>query len=345
MNKKPEEYLLDMMGNVDERYILEYMNARTGARNHGHLKVRLTVVLAAALVMLLGTVSLASIPAIGYFSAIFENEKQSVIQNFDEVEAKYAVHINDTQECNGVVGTLNSAILENHHLLLSYTFNWSGLEEAQDGSFHTYFLPWYFLITEGDNVLCQSEYTNGLHTQTYPDDLEANPAESTDIYCIDLDGIDGRELIGKELTVRLLYEEGGEGFTSRFTPESCFTDRSWQIGQTYDFAEHRITIEKVLESALYVTLFIDCADIGHIEDDYTFLLSDELGNDYKVYPNENNDANGYWFVKPTVMGTQLTLKVIRRGAQSDSNGEVIKDSYETLYEIPIKLKTSCESIS
>lgn len=98
------------------------------------------------------------------------------------------------------------------------------------------------------------------------------------------------------------------------------------------------TLNRVMESALYVTLFIDCASIGHPGDDYAFVLSDELGNDYTASPNGDNDADGYWFVKPEAMGTQLTLKVIRSGLVSDPQGNVTDDSYEVLYEIPIELK-------
>ena len=149
-----------------------------------------------------------------------------------------------------------------------------------------------------------------------------------------------RELIGKELTVRLLYEQGGEGFTSTFTPISCFTDKSWNIDKTYAFGDHRILLERIEESALYVTLFIDCSTIGHNENEYRFVLSDELGNDYTSYPNRDDDTYGYWFVKPEDVGTQLTLKVIRSKMETDPYGEIIDDSYEVLYEIPIELKDS-----
>lgn len=254
--------------------------------------------------------------------------------------ASYAVRIGDTQECGGVIGTLNSAVIEDRHLLLNYTFNWSGLEEAADGSFHTYFLPWFFYVTEGDNIICRSEYTKDLHTQTYGSDAESNPAEAIHIYCIDLKDRDGRSLMGKELTVRLLYAPDGKGFVSTFTPEACFTDRSWDIDKTYEFNEHKIVLNKVRESALYVTLFIDCASIGHIGDDFAFVLSDELGNDYTAYSNGDSDADGYWFVKPETLGTRLTLKIIRSGLKSDPQGNITDDSYEVLYEIPIELKTS-----
>lgn len=336
--------MIDMIGNVDECYIQEYMDAiktRAKSRRPGRAKTRFTAALAAAIVMLFGTVSLAAaVPAIGHFLTNLANEKRVSTLRFDEIAAEYAVPIDDTQECGGVVGTLNSAVLEDHYLLLNYTFDWSGLEEAKDGSFHTYFLPWFFYITEGDNEICRSEYTGGLHTQDYYGDTDEDSAEATYIYCIDLKDMDGRELVGKELTVRLLYAQGGEGFESTFTPASCFEGRSWNIGRTYEFGEHKITLDTVQESALYVTLFIRCASIGHVGDEYSFILSDELGNDYTAYPNENNIADGYWFVKPESMGTRLTLKIIRSNQKTDSFGVVIDDSYEVLYEIPIELKTS-----
>ena len=341
MSIKANERLMDMMGDVDECYIREYIDSQTKKHRPRRMKMRLTVILAAAMIMLLGTVSLAaSIPAIGHFLTNFKFEQQIIMQNFDEIEAEYAVYIGDTQEYEGVIGTLNSAVLEDHHLLLSYTFNWSSLDDAADGSFHTYFLPWFFYITENHNVICQSEYTKGLHTQVYMEDSDRDIVEMTHIYCIDLEDVDGRNLVGKELTVWLLYVQDGEGFASTFTPETCFTGRSWDIDKTYEFGGHKIGLNRVQESALYVTLFIDCATIGHNGDDYAFILSDELGNDYTAYPNGDNDVNGYWFIKPETIGTQLTLKVIRSGMESDAYGEITDDSYEVLYEIPIELKTS-----
>lgn len=345
MSRKTNEHLLDMIGDVDERYIQEYidaMNTQARSRSTKHVKKRFTVALAAAIIMLFGTVSLAAaIPAIGHFLANSANENRVGTLNFDKIEAEYAVRIDDTQECDGVVGTLNSAVLENKHLLLSYTFDWSGLEEAADGSFHTYFLPWFFYITEGDNVICRSEYTMGLHTQIYFGNAEDEDApEVTLIYCIDLEDMDGENLVGKELTVRLLYAQDGEGFISTFTPVTCFTGRSWNIGRTYQFGEHKIILKEIRESALYVTLFIDCATIGHIGDEYAFILSDELGNDYTAYSNRDSDAEGYWFTKPETMGTQLTLKVIRSYRETDPHGGTVNDSYEVLYEIPIELKSS-----
>ncbi|MCM1097425.1 MAG: hypothetical protein NC427_05115 [Ruminococcus flavefaciens] len=379
MSKNSGERLLDMIGDVEEGYIQEYLDAQKKARRSGRRRLRLTLVLAAAMVLLFGTVSFGAVPAIGHFLENFRTEQQAVIQNFDQIEAKYAVRVNDTQECDGVIGTLNSAVLEDHYLLLSYTFDWSGLEEAQNGMFHTYYLPWFFDITEGDNVICRSEYTEGLYTQTYAGDKagdsdtgssdsfggnsdgnsgvepgqdsgENSGAESgldsddsmqaTFIYCIDLGSTDGSALIGKELTVRLLYFQGGEGFISAFTPETCFTGNSWDISKTYDFDGHKIILNRVQESGLYVTLFIDCDTIGHNEDGYAFVLSDELGSDYTAYPNKDHDTEGYWFIKPENLGIQLTLKVIRKGMEPGAYGEVSDGSYETLYEIPIERKTS-----
>lgn len=339
MSGKMNEQLLNIMGSVDEKYIQEYIDAQAKAHKSRRTGMRFSVALAAAMVLLLGTVSLAAVPVIGHFLANLANADRAVMQNFDDIEAVYAVHIDDTQECNGVIGTLNSAIVEDHRILLRFTFDWSGLEEAGDGSFHTWFLPWFFYITEGDTVLCQSEYMEGLYVVGYDDD-NLEETKATYLYCIDLGDVEGRDLVGKELTVRLLYEQDGEGFTSTFTPTSCFTDRSWNIGKTYSFGEHSISLERVEESALYVTLFIDCSTIGHNEDDYQFVLSDELGNDYTAYPNRDNDIYGYRFIKPEATGAQLTLKVIRSKIETDPYGEIIDDSYEVLYEIPIDLKDS-----
>ena len=337
MSGKVNEQLLNIIGRVDEEYIQEYIDAQTKTRKTQRTRMRFSVALAAAMVLLLGTVSVAAVPMIGHFLANLANADRIVMQNFADIEAAYAVRIDDTQECKGVVGTLNNAVVEDHRLLLCYTFDWSGLEEAKDGSFHTYYLPWFFYITEGNTVLCQSEYIEGLYVEGYNDDT-TEETKATYLYCIDLSGVEGRDLIGKELTVRLLYEQGGEGFTSTFTPTSCFTDRSWNIGKTYSFGEHRISLEQVEESALYVTLFIDCSTIGHNEDEYRFVLSDELCNDYTAYPNRDNDTYGYWFIKPEDVGAGMTLKVIRSKMETDPYGEIIDDSYEVLYEIPIELK-------
>ncbi len=163
---------------------------------------------------------------------------------------------------------------------------------------------------------------------------------TTNIYCIDLGNMTGKELLGKELTVRLLYAKDGDGFVSTFTPKTCFTGKSWKIDKSYEWGEHKIRLNSIQESALYVTMFIDCDTIGHVGNEYGFILSDELGNDYTVYPYEDHDAKGYWFTKPAVMGTQLTLKVIRSGLEADPYGNITDDSYEVLYEIPIELKTS-----
>ena len=188
-------------------------------------------------------------------------------------------------------------------------------------------------------MICQSEYMEGLYVEVYDDDT-VEETKATYLYCIDLNGVEGRDLIGKELTVRLLYNQGGEGFSSTFIPTSCFTDRSFNIGKDYSFGEHRVSLERIEESALYVTLFIDCSTIGHNGDDYQFVLYDELGNDYTAYPNRDNDTYGYWCIKPEEVGAQLTLKVIRSKMETDPYGEIIDDSYEVLYEIPIELKNS-----
>lgn len=336
MSDKMNEHLLNIMGSVDEEYIQEYIDAQAKTHKSRRTKMRFSVALAAAMVLLFGTISLAAAPVIGHFLANRANANRIVIQNFGDIEAAYAVSIDDTQECNGVVGTLHNAVVEDHRILLHYTFDWSCLEEARDGSFHSYFLPWFFYIKEGNTVLCQSEYMEGLYVESY----DIDDTKATYLYCIDLNDTEGHDLMGKELTVQLLYDQGGEGFTSTFTPTSCFTDRSWDISKTYSFDEHRISLERIEESALYVTLFIDCSTIGHNEDDYRFVLSDELGNDYTAYPNRDDDTYGYWFIKPEKVGTQLTLKVIRSNMETDPYGAIIDDSYDVLYEIHIALKNS-----
>lgn len=339
MSRNANEQLLNLIGEIDGQYIQEYLEAQNRQKKPGRRRLRITLLLAAAITALFGTAALAAVPAIGHFPANRAHESEALMLNFDEIESAYAVQVGNTQECQGVIGTLNSAVVESHYLLLSYTFDWSGLEEAQNGSFHTWFLPWFFYITEGDTVICKSEYTDGLHTQVYADDID-NEFSETYLYCIDLSNTEGSGLVGKELTVRLLYSADGEGFTSAFTPEACFSDRSWRIDDIYEFGGHTLTLNGVQESALYVTLFIDCDTIGHTGDEYSFVLSDELGSDYTVYPCEDNDANGYWFVKPEAMGSQLTLKVIKSHLQTDIYGAVIDDSYDVILEIPVELKTS-----
>lgn len=350
-SRKANEQLMDMIGNVKEQYIQEYMDAQNmemrnkiqsfrmsgNAGRPGRLK--LTLILAALLILLFGTVSIAAVFAVGHFHTNNVHEMETVLKNFAGIESTYALPIGGVQECDGVQGTLNSVLLEDHYLLFSYTFDWSRLEEAQNGSFHTWFLPWFFYIEEGDTVICRSEYTRDLHTQIYLDDPE-NEFSETYLYCIDLDDLEGQSLIGKELTVQLLYAEDGEGFTNTFTPETCFTDREWQIDKTYEFEGHRITLDSLRESALYITLVIDCDDIGRTGDEYQFILSDELGNDYSVYSNDAGDTDSYWFTKPETVGTQLTLKIIHSNLSHDIYGVITDDSYDVLYEIPIELSTS-----
>lgn len=342
-NRNVEEQLMDVIGDVEEQYIREYMEAQDRAWSPGMRgkagrpgKMRLTIVLAALMIMLLGMVSVAAVSAIGHFHINWTHERETILKNFDSIESEYALPIGGVQECGGVKGTLNSVLLEDHYLLFSYTFDWSGLEDAQDGSFHTWFLPWFFYISTDDTVICQSEYTMGLHTQIYSDDPE-DEFSGTYLYCIDLDGLEGQSLIGRELTVQLLYAEDGDGFTNTFTPQSCFTDREWEINKTYEFQGHRITLDSLRESALYITLFIDCDNIGHAEDEYQFILSDELGNDYPVFPYEAGDTDSYWFTKPETVGTRLTLRIILSNLNSDPYGEITDDSYNVLYEIPIEL--------
>lgn len=342
-DRKAGEKLMDIIGDVSELYIREYMEAQNrsrgipGLRRKGHpQKLKTAILLAAVLIMLLGTVSVAAVSMIGHFLTNQKQEQEAILKNYTEIERLYGLPIDSSQECGGVKATLNSAVLEDHYLLLSYTFDWSGLEDAQDGSFHTWFLPWFFHITEGDTVICNSEYTRGLHTEVLPGGAE-NDFSQTFLYCIDLGDIKGSSLTGKELSVRFLYARDSEGFADTFTPESCFKDREWQINETYEFQGHEFTLQSVRESALYVTLFMDRDAIGRAGDEYLFILSDELGRDYTVYPYET-EYGQYWFTKPDEMGGQLVLKIVRSALTSDSSGEIINDSYDVLREIPIELK-------
>lgn len=344
MKRKANEVLSDAVGAVDERYIREYMETleeeekekpRTKQKGRRRRWYRMPFAAAAAIVaaVFLGTAGAAAfVPLIGYFQESRENESRAVVQNFNAIEAAYAVPIRETQECQGVKATLNNAIVEDHYLLLSYTFDWSGLEEARDGSFHTWFLPWFFYISEGENVICCSEYTKGLHTQQYPAGDRDAFTEVTLLYSIDLGERSGEQLLGKELTVRLLYAQGEEGFVSTFVPQACFPDRYWEIGREYKLGEDVITLKGMQETALHVVLFIDC-DIP-----YTFMLSDAQGNDYPLYPNDDNETDGFWFTKPNHVGGGLTLKVVQRMRGTEPSGGNPDDSYEVICEIPIELK-------
>lgn len=343
INKKAKEQLMELMGDVDERFIREYMEAGDTPQKLNLFRRprrwRFSVALAAAMVMLFGTISFAVVPAIGHLHANLAHEREAILKNFSEIQTAYALPVGDTQECNGVTGTLDSVTLEDHYLLFKYSFDWSGLEEAQDGSFHTWFLPWNFYVEEGDTVICMSDYTRGLHTQIYPGSVE-DDFSGAYLYCLDLDGTEGQSLVGRELTLKLLYSADGTGFVHTFTPKSCFTDREWRIGKKYIFDGHEIRLDSLRESALYVSLSVDCSNtIGHAEDEYMFILSDELGNDYTVYPYED-DPRGYYFTKPDTMGTQLTLKIVRRRLASGPSGADGNDSYDVLREIPIELDAS-----
>lgn len=336
MSRKANEALLDAIGAVDERYIQEYVEMQEQKKKRRKQWYRMPFAAVAAIVAaaFLGTAGVAAfVPMIGSFRESRENDSRAVIRNFDEIEKAYAVQIGDVQKCCGVTATLNSAIVEDHHLLLRYTFDWSELEEARDGSFHTWFLPWFFYIAEGENVICSSEYTKELHTQNYLAEDGDNFTRMTLLYNIELENIKGEDLLGKELTVRLLYAEGGEGFCSTFVPKDCYADRYWEIQKKYKFGEDEIVLKGVQETALYVVLFIE-----H-NTDYTFVLADEQGKNYTLYPYDDNKTDGYWFVKPENAGGGLILKVVRR-LQADAAGELAGDGFEVVYEIPIRFKES-----
>ena len=98
MSREANEQLLDQMGAIRESYIREYIEARSKTRRKKSLKMRFTIPLAAAMAILFGTVSLAAIPIIGNFLANFRAEQRAVIENFDAIEAEYAVPKGDTQE-------------------------------------------------------------------------------------------------------------------------------------------------------------------------------------------------------------------------------------------------------
>ena len=97
MSDKMNEHLLNIMGSVDEEYIQEYIDAQAKTHKSRRTKMRFSVALAAAMVLLLGTISLAAAPVIGHFLANRANANRIVIQNFGDIEVAYAVSIDDTQ--------------------------------------------------------------------------------------------------------------------------------------------------------------------------------------------------------------------------------------------------------
>ncbi len=347
MNQQGKELLFDKIGEIEEGYIREYVEEKereTRGMEGGTLKKRkarggkrFSLALAAAAAALLGTVSFAAVPAIGHFLESWQNERHAVVKNFDQIEAEYGVDLDIVQECDGVVCTWNSAVVEERFLVLNCTFDWSGLEEAQNGSFHTWYLPWSFRLEADGRAVAGSENTEGLHTQSYHKEGAAlSDFSDTYLYCIDLGDTDGRSLVGKELTVRLTYGEEGDGFGAVFTPNACYEDRSWLIDKSYELGERELVLKEVRESALYVTVLLDCDFAGNTEG-YTLVLSDELGGDYALYPYDENEEEGYWFTKPEQMGEKLVLKVVRSRVERDVYGNIIDDSYEVLYEIPVEL--------
>ena len=122
MSREAKEQLLDQMGAIREGYILEYIDARSKAHRKS-LKMRFMIPLAASMAVLFGTVSLAAIPVIGNFLANFRAEQRAVIENFDAIEAAYAVPIGDTR--NPVIRTKagTSAELTNSESIGSH---WTG---------------------------------------------------------------------------------------------------------------------------------------------------------------------------------------------------------------------------
>ena len=98
MSGKMNEQLLNIMGSVDEKYIQEYIDARAKTHKSKRTRMRFSLPLVAAMVLIIGTVSLAAVPAIGHFLTNLTNANRIVMQNFDDIEAVYSVRIDDTQE-------------------------------------------------------------------------------------------------------------------------------------------------------------------------------------------------------------------------------------------------------
>lgn len=339
-----KELLLQTIGEIDQQYIQEYTDSVQQSRPRR--RIRFVATLAAVVAILAGSLSIAAafdvdmIGEIGHYFTAWSIGHDVAIQNYREIQSKCGVDIYDEQTCGGVTATLNTAVLEEHQLVLAYDFNWSGLEYAQDGSFHTYFLPWKFEILADNEVICTSDNTEGLHTQTeyFHYDEAANLIGANIFYTLDLpSAITGKELTGKLLTVRLLYSDDS-GFSSSFTPTAYFQGQTWQLDAEATVGNATIHVTQVKESSLYLTLLMDCKNVE--ENQLSFLLSDESGIDYDIYVNDTSAENEYWFVKPPELGQHLTLKVVRNQIQTDELGEIIDDSYEVVCELPLDLSTS-----
>lgn len=81
MSGKMNEQLLNIMGNVDEKYIQEYIDAQAKTHKSPRTRIRFSVALAAAMVLLIGTVSLAAVPTIGHFLANLANGNRPLWRN------------------------------------------------------------------------------------------------------------------------------------------------------------------------------------------------------------------------------------------------------------------------
>lgn len=349
MSMKANEALLRAIGGIDESYIREYIQAQTGERHHTRRGIRWIALVAAVLALLLSCVAVAAAvsPMFGNLLEVRSREKDITVRLFDEIEAEYACQIGETQTCDGIVGTINSIIVQDHHLLVSCTFDWRNHPEYRDrGTWHSYFLPYSCYLLEEDKVLSGNEEMDGFHVTTYLPEGDEDMGHETVLYTIDLKEVDGQSLLGRKLTLRLVYGDHGEvspenaGFSADFTPEKCLSERVWAINRTWQVAGSTVTVKEVQETALHVTLFIDSPDIGHTGDRYRYMLCDENGTAFEVStPYDDYDTEGWWFIKPENMGKKLTLQVVELHENWEDN-ELVEATYDVVCEIPLELKRS-----
>lgn len=284
-------------------------------------------------------------PEIGHYFSGLNNEFATVIEDYNTVAQEYGVAVGDTSEKGNIRATLNEVILEENDMVLSYTYELVDAAQSSYGAgiVQTSDMPWdmYFIVE--DEVILHAD-SEAMHTQLYfPEEETGN--STTILYTVDLGEYTGKDLAGKEITVYFSYQrtfdEGMEqGFVASFTPKDYFEKQIWPVDMSYTFEGHEITINRVEATALYVTVFMDCDTFEELEDTYTFLLADERGDIYQLYPYRDNSVQGYWFTKPADLGNQFTLQIIENHTRTDLQGQVLEDSYDIIYEIPIELKAS-----
>lgn len=342
MSRENAEKLLNEMGCIEEAYVRDYLEHTADCRRAARIPKNVAAAVLALAIFIVGsgTVYAAATIIRHYFSGI-ENEGRAVVKNYSEIAEEYGVTVGQSKQYGKLEAVCREVVAGEEELLLQMTYTLTDPAEATygDGRITPADLPFRIYVFEGEKLLLSAE-SGDIYTELLGESEDGS--SWTILY--DVNAAEGTEqLVGKELTVCLAYSVDADGdtvdasnaksagFVYTFLVPDYYGEHTWKLNQSYRYDGHEIALHSVREKALYLVLDIEC------DTDYTFLLCDDAENIYRVYPYRDNDANGYWFVKPPVMGKKLTLQVIDNRSVYSEQGEVLSDEYEVLYEIPIEL--------